>query len=136
MNYTIDKTHIDQLTSEQKQKLQELYPPKIGQKIITGKTGKNYVVKEIMRDGKLYVGSFKTWPNNVFPVLTESDLIHALSFQSIKYPHGLTINDYSNNERPLWAVSANYRHDGPRLIDALWDAFIEMVLIPDQRLEQ
>ena len=48
MNYTIEKSHIDQLTPEQKQRLQELYPPKIGQKIITGKTGKNYVVKEMI----------------------------------------------------------------------------------------
>ena len=97
--------------------------------------GRVYTIKAVTTK-KIKVGSFEVAKDKVLPLLAESDLIHALSFQSIKNPHGLTINDYSNNERPLWAVSANYHHDGPRLIDALWDAFIEMVLIPDQRLEQ
>ena len=134
MNYTIDKTHIDQLTSEQKQKLQELYPPKIGQKIITGKTGKNYVVKEIMRDGKLYVGSFKTWPSNVFPVLNENELIHSLVLvcSSIEMGH------YKNNVvddvvYPTWDITVTdaldgYYYEGETLLEVLWEAYKEIIL--------
>ena len=126
MNYTIDKTHIDQLTPEQKQKLQELYPPKVGQQIITGKTGKNYVIQKIMRDGKLDVGSFKTWPSNVFPVLTESDLIHSIAANYKEF----TIKKMEDEQLPFDNISWNVAtvHDGETLVDALWEAYKALVL--------
>lgn len=127
MCYAIDKSHIDQLTPEQKEQLRELFPFKKGQQVMTGRTGKRYIIKRITKAGKIDTGSFKTFEHNAYPVLTESELIRCLARKEsefiIRAGQSMPFDEIS------WSVTIKQdTYESSFLINALWEAFKNVVL--------